>query len=46
MYRQAFQQNHDGYASAVAIVLVVIMLLSRQYNSCLRGVQMKAAFLN
>jgi hypothetical protein len=27
MYRQAFQQNRGGYASAVAIVLVVIMLL-------------------
>ena len=27
MYRQAFQQNRGGYASAVAIVLVVIMLI-------------------
>jgi multiple sugar transport system permease protein len=27
MYRQAFQQNRGGYASAVAIVLVVIMVL-------------------
>ena len=27
MYRQAFQQNRGGYASAVAIVLVVIMLV-------------------
>src|SRR6516225_4613262 len=27
MYRQAFQLNRGGYASAVAIVLVVIMLL-------------------
>jgi multiple sugar transport system permease protein len=27
MYRQAFQQNRGGYASAVAIALVVIMLL-------------------
>ncbi len=27
MYRQAFQQNRGGYASAVAIVFVVIMLL-------------------
>ena len=27
MYRQAFQQNRGGYASAVAIALVVIMLV-------------------
>ncbi len=27
MYRQGFQQNRGGYASAVAIVLVVIMLI-------------------
>jgi multiple sugar transport system permease protein len=27
MYRQAFQQNRGGYASAVAIALVVIMVL-------------------
>ena len=27
MYRQAFQQNRGGYASAVAIALVVIMLI-------------------
>jgi multiple sugar transport system permease protein len=27
MYRQAFQQNRGGYASAVAIVLVIIMVL-------------------
>jgi multiple sugar transport system permease protein len=27
MYRQAFQQNRGGYASAVAIVLVLIMLV-------------------
>jgi multiple sugar transport system permease protein len=27
MYRQAFQQNHGGYASAVAIALVVIMVV-------------------
>jgi multiple sugar transport system permease protein len=27
MYRQAFQQNRGGYASAVAIVLVMIMLV-------------------
>jgi multiple sugar transport system permease protein len=27
MYRQAFQQNRGGYASAVAIALVVIMML-------------------
>jgi ABC-type sugar transport system permease subunit len=27
MYQKAFQQNRGGYASAVAIALVVIMLV-------------------
>jgi multiple sugar transport system permease protein len=35
MYRQAFQQNRGGYAAAVAVALVVVMLI-------ISGIQFRA----